>query len=163
MQESCHEGRRATAATRRDRAETRWHGACTLGTEMTRSKDRNRPLWQFFLAILLVFFAIQRGQLVAMLFLSDASPVLVGAHALQAGLALATALGIWLGWGGVVALVIVLGLAVAATVLLEAFHLAVRPPLPAISQLLVVLIVTAALSLLLRHEFTGQGRSSRSS
>lgn len=89
---------------------------------MTRSTNRDRPLWQFFLAILLVFFAIQRGQLTAMLFLSGASPALVIAYGLQVALALATALAIWLGWGRAVAFVILLGLAVAGTVLLEAFH-----------------------------------------
>jgi hypothetical protein len=129
---------------------------------MTRSTNRDRPLWQFFLALFLVFFAIQRAQLGAMIFLSEASPALVVAYGLQTALALATALGIWLGWSGVVGLVVVLGLAVAATVVFEAFHLAVRSPLPAISQLLVVAIVTAALSLLLRHEFREQEQSESS-
>ncbi len=126
---------------------------------MTRSTHRDRPLWQFFLALFLVFFAIQRGQLGAMIFLSEASPALVVAYGLQTALALATALGIWLGWLGAVGLVVALGSSVAATVLFEAFHLAVRPLLSATSQLIVVAIVTAALSFLLRHEFNEQERS----
>lgn len=129
---------------------------------MTPSRHRDRPLWQFFLALFLAFFAIQRGQLGAMVYLSEASFALAAAYGLQTGLALGTALGIWLGRRGVVALVIVLGVSVAATSLFEAFYLAVRPPLSVISELLVVAILTGALSLLLRHELGREAGEARS-
>lgn len=128
------------------------HGVCTFGFGMTRSRHRDRPLWQFFLALFLVFFAIQRGQLGAIVYLSKASSALVVAYGLQTVLALVTALGIGLGRRGVITLVIVLGISVAATSLFEAFYLAVRPLLPVTSEVLVVAILTAALSLLLRRE-----------
>lgn len=120
-----------------------------------------QELWQFFLAVFLFFFAVQRGAMAVMFELSDAPLVLVAAYGIQVVAGLMTAVGVGLGRLWSVAALIVLGICVASTALLEGFFLDLRSPFVAVSQLLVVAIMTGALALLLRYEFSRRSREDR--
>lgn len=114
---------------------------------------RDRGLWQFFLAIFVLSFSIQRVQVAVVAYLSEASDLRIIAYGIQAALGLVTALGIWLGRLWVLGVLIAWGLGVAATVLLETLLLEVRPPISALAELIFVAVLTVGLFLLLRYEF----------
>lgn len=123
----------------------------------------NRPLWQIFLVLLLLGLALQRGFFAwAVSAPGEAALVSVVAGACAA-LALATAIALWLGHTATVPLLVTLGIALAAAALIEAFAWGIRPPVSAISTVIVVALSTGALALALRGELRGEGGDERSS
>lgn len=115
----------------------------------------DRPLWQILLSLFFVGLAIQRGATGAVLQLSDQGPAVLAAYAVQVVLALATALGLWLGRTWTIPALLALAGALAVSALIESFWLGVRPPVAAISQIAIVVLSACGLAYLLRHEFEG--------
>lgn len=119
----------------------------------------DRPLWQILLTIFLVGFALHRAALAATI--GTLEPVLLIAYALETGTALVAATGLWLGRRWTPAAVVVLGVAVAATAILEGFSLGVVPPAAAISEVAVAAVATAALAWVMRRELGPHGTMAR--
>lgn len=115
----------------------------------------DRPLWQILLSLFFVGLAIQRGATGAVLQLSDQGPAVLAAYAVQVVLALATALGLWLGRTWTIPALLALAGALAVSALIESFWLGVRPPVAAISQIAIVVLSACGLAYLLRHELEG--------
>ena len=115
----------------------------------------HRPLWQILLAIFLVGFAVRRAAVGFVLSEGDLEPSLFVAYGLQAAVAIAAAIGLWLGRPWTIAAVLVLGVTVVAAALLEVW-LGVRPAITAVGEVLIVGLSTGALALVLRHEFRGE-------
>lgn len=113
-----------------------------------------RPLWQFVLTLFAVLFATAR--ITTALAISTAAPegdlILPGAHGAQSLLALATAAGLWAGRPWVRIPLVILGLTVMGTAIVEA-SMGLRPFVFAISQILVAAFATAALTFVLTREF----------
>lgn len=120
-----------------------------------------RPLWQILLTLLLLGFLVRRGAVGVMLYLDGAAPAgLVGAYVAQVAIGLVAAAGLWLGRRWVLAALLVLGVAIGGTALLESL-LGLRPILAAVAELLVVALGIGALFLILRHELGGGPRDAR--
>jgi hypothetical protein len=116
----------------------------------------DRPLWQILLSLLIAGLALQRGA--ALLALHAAGGGVEGAalglFAVQGAAALLAALGIFLGSAWAIAALVALGGVLVASTALEAFWLGIRSPIGAVSTMLIVALSTAALALVLRHEFS---------
>ncbi|MDX1649396.1 MAG: hypothetical protein R3263_06040 [Myxococcota bacterium] len=112
----------------------------------------DRPLWRIFLPILILVLGIQRAGLAAMSFLGETHPLLGVAHGVEVVVAVVAAVGLWLGHVWSAGAVVALGVALAATTLLEGFYLGVRAPVPAVAWVLMYAIAAGALGLLLRRE-----------
>lgn len=112
----------------------------------------DRPLWRILLPVLILVVAVHRGVLAVVMGLGDAPGVLVAAHVVEAALAVAAALGLWLGHTWVTGAILGLGVAIGATALLEAFYVGVRPPAAAVAQLVVAAFAAGALAVLIRRE-----------
>lgn len=126
----------------------------------------DRPLWQIFLAILLLFFVVHRGAIAVVAHLSDWSPALLAGYGLQAVVGLATAVGMWRGAKWVVGSLALLGVSVAGTALFAGFYLGTQLAARAVSEALVAAVSTGALAVLLRYELSdrdgsGTGESRR--
>lgn len=130
----------------------------------------NRPLWRIFLTIFVGAFAAQRG-VVAVAFLADGTLLAPGgarvvaiAHGVEALAAAVSAVGIWLGRRWVLAALGVLGTAIAASGLIDAFHAGIRSPFAAVSQAMAAALFTGGLVFLLNRELDdGAGRRGDSS
>jgi hypothetical protein len=116
--------------------------------------SHNQPLWQIFLTIFALGFMLQRAAGAVVVYLADGPPMLLAGFALQIAAAFATALGLWLSRGWVVAAIACVGISVVATSFLGVY-LHVWPAPIAISQSLVAALATGALALMLRHELGG--------
>lgn len=116
----------------------------------------DRPLWQILLSLLLLGLGLQRALLAWTAGMAGLDAVAVVAG-ICAALAVATAVALWAGHSATIALLVALGIALAAAALLEAFAWGVRPPVTAISMVIVVALSTGALALALRHEFGRDG------
>lgn len=115
----------------------------------------DRPLWQIFLSLFALSFALHRGGTAFALELTDAgTPALFAGYAFQAVAGAAVALGIWTGRRWVQGALVVLGTAVAGTALYEAFFLGLRPAVSAVSLVLVAAAATGALVVVLHRERT---------
>jgi hypothetical protein len=120
----------------------------------------HRPLWQIFLTLFVLVFAVQRGFVGVMFYLEDAEvSSLVLAYGFQTLAGLATTLGLWMGRRWVLGALLVLGTSVAATAILDSFFLGVRPVAMAVGEVLVAALSTGALLLVLRREFANGDES----
>ena len=115
----------------------------------------DRPLWQILIPIFLLGVAAHRAALGFALHASHMGPSVVAAYGLQTAAALATALAIWQGRSWAVAVLLVLGMLLATSALLEGFWLGLRPPIVAVGEVMMIALSTGALALVFRHEFSG--------
>jgi hypothetical protein len=117
--------------------------------------SEGRPLWQILLTLFLAAYALYRGLAAGALFAAGAeAPSFAIALAAQAVMGAVAAIAMWLGRPWVVGALIAFGVTVAATSLLNAFVLGVRPAAAAVAEVVVAGIATAALALAMRHEFS---------
>lgn len=116
----------------------------------------DRPLWQMILSFFLVAFAVHRGAAAAMAWLGEAHPALFLAFAAETLAALATAVGLWFGRRWVIFALVVLGIAIAATAILESVVIGAAAIPYAAARVLVAALGTGALAMVLRHELRGE-------
>lgn len=114
-----------------------------------------RPLWQILLPIFALAFALYRGALAAAIGprAPHGSSLFFFAFAFQAAAALVVALGIWLGRRWAAGAVVILGVAVAATAILQVYAVGATAAFAAMSEVLVAALGTGALAYVLRREF----------
>jgi|SRR5688572_20362622 len=117
----------------------------------------DRPLWQTLIPLFLIGVAAHRAALGFALHATHIEYAVVVLYGLQTSAAIAAAIAIWLGRMWAVGMLIALGVILAGAVLLEGFWLGLRPPLAAVSELLIIALSTAALSFVLRREFAPGG------
>jgi hypothetical protein len=95
-------------------------------------------------AILLAAYAVYTGSFLPAMLAGPASPVLLVAYILQTILALAAAVGVWLGRAWAANAILALGAVVAVTWLVEAFALGIVAYLYAIGIAVVALVLAVA-------------------
>jgi hypothetical protein len=122
----------------------------------------DRPLWQMVLALLLVGFAVQRAAVGFVLLSGDVQPLMFVAYGLQVAAAVVTAVGMWLGRRWSIGALIVLGVALAATAILESLWLGVRPAVASAGEILVLALSIGALGFVLSREFRARDEGQRS-
>ena len=116
----------------------------------------HRPLWQIFLTIFVVGFALQRAAVASVLFLDGSSTALLAGYVFQCLAAGAAALGLWLGRAWAPGAILGVGVAVAATALLGAM-LGTHVPVVAVSEVLVAAVSAGTLFVVLRRELGPEG------
>jgi hypothetical protein len=125
----------------------------TRGTVDAPTGIMDRPLWQILIPIFLLGVAAHRAALGFALYASHMGPAVVAAYGLQIAAALVTALAIWQGRPWAAGVLLVLGMLLAATALLEGFWLGLRPPIASVGEVMMIALSTGALALVFRREF----------
>src|SRR5262249_50857922 len=98
---------------------------------------------------------VHRAALGFVLYASQIDPALVAAYGLQAATALGAAVAMFFGRPWTVGVLLALGVMLAAASLLEGFWLGLRPPVAAVSEVMVIGLSTGALALAMRRELGG--------
>ena len=120
----------------------------------------DRPLWQTLIPLFLIGVAAHRAALGFALDATQMGTAVVMLYGLQTAAALAAAIAIWLGRAWAVGVLVALGTILGGAVLLEGFWLGLRPPIAAVSELLIIALSTGALAFVFRREF-GNDRDRR--
>src|SRR5262249_27548285 len=118
--------------------------ATLLNGFRARGVSMNRSAAMGIIAIALAGYGTYTAVYVPPLVTSGHSPFLLASYAVQACAALLAAVGLWRASSWAPAVVIILGAAVAATELVEAFIMGIIAYLPAIAISVVVLVATIA-------------------
>jgi hypothetical protein len=112
----------------------------------------DRPLWQIFLHILLLAFAIQRGAATVMLHMAGADVVTTVTFGAQTLFALAASAGVFIGGRAAIRALIALGAAMGLGAVVLGFVSRAVPAPAAIAQIFVALLATSALVFVMRRE-----------
>jgi uncharacterized membrane protein AbrB (regulator of aidB expression) len=106
----------------------------------------NRSTTRLVITIVLVVYGVYVASYVPGMLVGPPAPVLLVAFALQAVLALAAAVGVWRRQGWAAGVVMLLGISIAATWLVEAFVLGIVAYLRAFVIAVIALVVAAGIA-----------------
>lgn len=122
--------------------------------DATKSEDGgffDRPLWRIIVPLVILSVAMHRAAAGAIVYLSEVPSGLVVGYGLQAMAALGVALGLFLGRRWTQGALILFGISLAGTAVVEGFLLGMGAAPMAASQVLVAVLLTVAGSMILRR------------